>query len=373
MWFSPETSKEIDDWVERHPILVAVLARTVHAISMIVGLVSVPFTIYNELRGPERKMANAFIFVGWIVGSLALVVFLLIGCGPRHDAREETTSSELAERLAAKESLYRDWMAQHAGPDGFIEHGRCDSTLFSGLVAAVGAPINMEAARAGNGQWYRRSLALPECYATGQSKSTISRDMLVGVLWWGWRTKNLSAMEQLYRYGQDHDWIMGQGLASRTLMSPGLRATLAEVIYRLGGTNHTVARSIPQFFSEDNTDFPAHLDVLHILLRGELWGGITDSEREVIQAQVERNPLNPLFQYAWHRYTDGDQDVAITLLLDETYWPADGLPTGADRCTAWLPQRDQGPDWAPCQNETDAAEVYSGGDLVFVAGLILGR
>src|SRR5690349_11473466 len=94
------------------------------------------------------------------------------------------------ERIEEKLLLYLTLAQDQRDGDGFIEWKNCDSLLFSGLVGAFDAPgdLVIEAARDENGAWHRRSLGHQECYPH-LSKSTVSRDMFVGLLWFVWKQK----------------------------------------------------------------------------------------------------------------------------------------------------------------------------------------
>ncbi len=62
---------------------------------------------------------------------------------------------------------------------------------------------------------------------------------------------------------------------------------------------------------------------------------------------------------------------ALAMLLNEGFFPSDGLPTSANYCTDWLTQRDDDPkDWSPCPDE---AKTHSGGEFLFAAALLLGK
>lgn len=295
-----------------------------------------------------------------------LLLFLsLLGCGPKTDAKSTTHSVEEREAVAAKASLYLSLGSTVQDSDGFVMSEACDSLLFSGLYGAAGGVVSIDAARDEKGAWHRRPLALGECFGDG-SKSTISRDMFLGLLWYILEYQRLDLAEELFAYGLEHDWVMGEGDVSRIYFTPGLQATLAELIYKLGGKDRPAYRAIPQSYPF-NTGFAAHLDVLHILLRAELTGSVEKKGKEVLKYNALRSPRNALFSYAWHRYSDGDQSSTYALLLDETLWPADRLPTAKDRCEGWITQRDEGSDWEPCEEDV----THSGGDFLFVARLLL--
>ncbi len=300
--------------------------------------------------------------------ALTLTLGLLIqGCGRPGESDPKSTGHSDDQRAAVVEKvkLYLSLGQSIQDADGFIDYEHCDSLLFSGLYGVGGGSMNIAAARDPEGRWYRRSLNQPSCYPEG-SKSSISRDMFMGLLWYMWEYRRLDLAEDLFAYGESHDWVMGEGDISRIYFTPGLQATLAEMITKMGGKDRPAYRAIPQSYSK-NTGFASHLDALHILLRGELVGSIDAKALEILQYNYARVPQNALFSYALHRYSDGNQADTYTSLLNEAWWPADRLPTSQDRCEGWLTQRDPGADWQPC----DGDKTHSGGDLLFVARLLL--
>lgn len=307
----------------------------------------------------------------WLILKLIAVgiLYLAVSCrGSRTSPKEDMSPQSLRDKVQDKYGLYLSASKSHQDADGFIDTDHCDSLLFSGLYGAAGADVNIEAARDATGKWHRRPLAHPECFPK-DSQSEISRDMYLGLLWYIWEYQRLDLAEDLFAYGEENNWIMGEGLVSRTYFTPGLQATLAELIYRLGGENHYVYRSTPQSYAK-NDGFAAHLDALHILLRAKMMGEIEDKALEIVAYNYNRMPSNPLFAYAYHLYVDGDQTYTMGILLNEAYFPADRLPTTHDRCESWLSQRDVGPDWEPCGLDQSAKE-HSGGDFLFVANLLL--
>lgn len=158
---------------------------------------------------------------------------------------------------------------------------------------------------------------------------------------------------------------MGQGAPSRIFYTPSSQATLAELIYRLGGEDHYIARAVPQVIAK-NDGFAAHLDMAAILLRADMTGRIQNFD--IVEYHFKRQPRNSFYSFLYHRYTDGNMDNAIRGLLDESLFPADRLPTSADRKAAWLWQRDDGPDWQP---RAGVPHTHSGADFLFLAALIL--
>jgi len=266
--------------------------------------------------------------------------------------------------LTQKALLYRQLAPGYQYEAGFVTDD-CDALLFSALGAVGGLQVDLTAARNEDGEWFRTPQK--DCYPN-KSSSSISRDMLLGVMIAAWASRDLDMAERLYKYGADHLWIMGSGFPSRTFFNPEITATLAQLSYKLGGPDRAI-RNFPVSWSATGiSDFEAHLQVLHIILRRAIYDKIEPSAQEVLNAQATRQPENALFQWAAL-----NTPKAVELLKDTRYWPSDRLPNSGDRCEQWLFQRDSGSsDWLPCEGETPdtPSKIYTGADFLFVERLI---
>lgn len=321
----------------------------------------------KELNEIISRNPSLYISLAKVVNTLAKIsaVFNYVYSKFKADPTSQIHFKSKPKSLKKKYKTYLSLLPSVQDSNGFIDINHCDSLLFSGLLGTI-TKVNIEAARDSNGMWHRRPLNYISCYPN-HSKSTISRDMFIGLLWDIWKNQKLELAENLFNNGKENDWIMGEGLISRIYFTPGLQSTLAEVIYQLGGTNH-IERHIPVLIGKGNDGFAAHLDILHVLLRAELKGGKTE-HLDVINQHYKRNPNNALFTYAHHKYTDGVQDETIDILLSDKLFPSDRLPTDCDRREGWIWQRDMGDDWEPkrdCNGYT-----HSGGDFLLVAKLVL--
>lgn len=286
----------------------------------------------------------------------AAQIFLMTGCGKDHTVAQGTAFHD--DQLDHTAALYAAQVGMVRDGDGFIEFTDCDSLLFSSLAAVgMGSPINLVAARQSDGRWQRRPLSYIPCYPD-HSDTTISWDMLLGVMWYGWANHDLAMLESIWDYGHSRSWIMGDGARSIVTLIPQHVALLAQLIFKLGGADHE-ERRIPADFPKGFDSFQAHLLALEILLHRAAYDGLPASAPAAVSDLVSRHPDNPLFLCA-----DGDYRGAADLLNSGAYWPHDRLPTSADRCEQWVPQRD-GP-WAPC----DDGKTHSGGDLLFVWRLL---
>lgn len=284
------------------------------------------------------------------------------GCGPGHHST--LASSSTVATLTPLRALYRTLSAEMVDSDGFITPLDCDSLLFSSLLA-VGRDqaIDLQAAELSPGQWYRN----PD--KQGCDSST-SRDMLTGLIVYFYHFKRLDLANELYDYGSSNDWNVGTGSSVnngfKTIMTPGLIALLSEVIYSLGGSNHP-ERNLPNVYST-TPGYESHLTMLAIGLLGEM-RSLSSSELLVLKTIATLNPLNALAQALYHKFSDGDQTVALQLIANR--WPQNRLPTTADWCEPWATQRGDGDTGiiTPC---SPPLTKHTGGDLLYVIHVILG-
>ncbi len=261
--------------------------------------------------------------------------------------------------LLAKITHYKDLSAGEQDVHGFINSDQCDSLLFSALLAvARNEEIDLTAARADDGQWFRRPSK--DCLATGASKSTISRDMLLGVILYGLHFKDADLIERLWDYGSDNGWSMGEGLFDRTQFTPAMIGLLAQVRYKLTGKEH-LSMHFPQTYNT-TPGYTTHLSLLKLTVRGKL-GKLSAVERYVLDSIKTQNPTNPLAQALFAKHTGGEYVAAVTHLM---LWPED-LPTNEDWCDEWKTQRaPNDKSRFPC----DEPKTHSGGAFLFAAGIL---
>jgi hypothetical protein len=290
--------------------------------------------------------------------------FLISACGTH-----EPQVSPKAFTLEDKVSLYASNIKTHQDEHGFILSDKCDSTLFSGLLgAALPETVDLIQARDQEGAWHRR--ANQDCGEEFKnSKSTISRDMMLGVMWWMLKNNKLAEAEALMADLKENNYILkGQGSLGELGFIPSYTNTLALIIKALGGKSHKLELAFPAVIGRSGKGFERHLAVWHILLRGEAKGSITSYELETLKKMRDEQPMNPLFQAAYHKYTDGDFTIAENLLSNNMEWPSEKLPTTTEHCDEWPIQREYSEkDWGSCSPE----EEHTGGELIVIYNLII--
>jgi hypothetical protein len=306
--------------------------------------------------------------IGVVIG---IALLLLTSCGKTDEKKPVYAEPSLVEKFKVKYDNYLEWSKALQDEHGFVESGECDSLLHTSLYSIANPNVNIEAAQESRGVWLRRPVDKP-CYANGQdlgASSTISRDMLVGLYWHIWYYKRLDLAEGLWAYGSDHTWKMGEGAASKVLLTPNMIFSLSRIIGDLGGGDHWVS-IVPQWLFPTG-GYAAHLDVLSVLLEGRVEGEIPDKHMQLLKGHNnDWGGVNALYSYAAHKYVDGNYTEALSTLLDEKWFPNDRLPNGSDRYTTnvWS----ESPGSNGLQGYPDqTSRLHSGSDLLFVGKLIL--
>lgn len=286
-------------------------------------------------------------------------------------ARKNTVlSSADRQKITKKLSLYKQKQREkHQDEFGFIDTKHCDATLFSGLQSAAGVKVDLIQARSDDGAWHRRPKKYEACYP-GHSRSSLSRDMCLGMFWSWYSTKDLKSAEEFYEYCKKNNYIIGKGDPSTLMLGTAMETLLCELIYSLGGKDHP-ARKYRRSWSKNLDGFLVHLVFLHIALSGEINGYIDEKMMDVVEYYAFKYPYNPFYETVYFRYTTKSNDFSSPLaqLLNSNLWPLRRLPTRKDRKSSWITQRDEGKDWEP--STTRPTEEHHGGDFIFAAWYLL--
>lgn len=298
---------------------------------------------------------------------LFLSIFLtVVGCGNSGINPKKPTANPV-DVIIEKEKFYLNLIRQKQDEYGFIEHSHCDSLLFSGLAVVFGLQVKLQAAYdPETDRWFRTPHK--DCYRndrTGQnhprrSASTISRDMFAGLFWAIHHTGSVVIAKRLIQYGENHNWIMGDGPVDRTYLTINFQNTLR----MLAGEDPDTSNDL---WVDPLKDHQRHIVALNIALRGEIKGHISDQMLTLIRDFSRYHSRNALYQYILHRYTDGDQSVAISILADNVLFPLERLPNSNDRCARWLWERaEEEGKWKACQE----GKTHTGGDFLFISRLL---
>ena len=299
--------------------------------------------------------------VGRSVVLLIPAALLVLSCGRSGQPETSSLPPEWMTRLEERRASYLDLIPGVQDEAGFVDTDQCDSLLHTALLGAGEVPVDLAAAREDSGRWLRRPISLPECLSEGRSKSTISRDMLLGVIWYGWASRDRDLLERLWSYGEVRWWRMGDSDGSldgmsRIYLTPNMQALLAEAIHQLGGADHTI-RHWPARMTGGLTGFQKHLELLGIILWQEMRSGLTPAEGTILAQYLARYPGDALVRYA-----TGDLEETARLLLQDH--PEGRLPTSDDMCSPMAYERDS---LDPCPGEGRAhAPIH----FIFISKLL---
>jgi hypothetical protein len=276
------------------------------------------------------------------LASLVLLT-LALACSKKPAQSPDQIEPKIKAKAELYKSLHRGWAHQ----------GGCDSLGFTSLCKLSGgcADAVITDAEGDPGRWYRNPGK--RCFDDGQSKSDISKDMLMMLFPYLYATGDKQNLREIYEYGKANGNVMGRGPLSRTFMTP----PMVFLLQRMIGFNVSEAKQVTK------AGFEKHLDAISLLSKAMVDGGIDPIQYDEIRKYAEENPKNALFVALYRKYRDGNQAQVIEILLDESLFPSDRLPTSADRCEEYLWQRDYGSDWKPC----DKGKVHDGTDFLFAA------
>lgn len=290
--------------------------------------------------------------------------------GPDYAPKPLQLDAARQQKLRTKYETYKRLYASALDANGFVEG--CDGLLFTSLLVASGLNQDLSQAESETepGRWYRS--AAQDCYPTGQSRSDISRDMLLGLSLGLWQKGDGAAVNRFLLYSQKNKGVLGgaidgEELAGAATMSPSLLSLYSELDYLLNGRTSANRGYFPEL-GKTFAGFEAHLMALRLIMKSSLYGGLIDSDFDLIARKAGEQPQNALFQAIYHSFTDGDGSQAADILLDEKYFPANALPQSAQRCELYLWQRDQNTkDWQPCASEN---KTFPAVDFFWVYALL---
>lgn len=280
--------------------------------------------------------------------------------------------------LRTKYELYCQLIKDQQDQHGFIDHKHCDSTLFSGLVSCSPyVTVDLWAAYDHRlKEWHRRPVERPCHDPLDPKSSTISRDMLLGVLWSAWANRDTDMVQTVIDKALSNWGIMGRAGSLKVLWTkcqimPPLFVTAVLLRNKLVGGrwyDKLLAKLVRASYGPERVGYQAHLQVLHILLR-KLVAGISDAERDILERQAIRQPCNAVFNIAAGRVIRADANLHTS-----QWFPNGRLPASADRAESWLWQRDKvyadgglNPDWLPSFGWPGQ---HHGGDFIFAYWLL---
>jgi len=297
---------------------------------------------------------------------ILLLTLLLASC---RSPAQKPSGDRLGE-LAEKVRQYIELGQSEKDANGWILPGNCDGLLHNAL-AYLGGLVDYEVlklAEQAPGRWTRTPKG--DCLSTGRSKSSISRDMVLGVILAAVDKGDKDLLVRLKDYVAQNDFIMGEHDGSvdgrwRVMMTPSLYKTLIDSISYLSGLKLTEPARLYE------VDFTDHLEAISFYLKSRISGGALPGGIDTMRFLSEEDPNNALYLALRAKYDPnlgGLQDAAINVLLREDLFPSERLPTSEDRCVSYLWEHGENEgDCTPCPAEK---KTHPGHDLLFAAHVI---
>lgn len=179
----------------------------------------------------------------------------------------------------------------------------CDATLWAGLACVAGSGLDLTEAEEAPGKWRRRPA--PHCKVPDESRSTISNDMLLGVMSCAHSRGDLALLERLAHWGEVNNWQMGdpRGAVGEVWLKPINQGYLGRAIKSLGGPVKSYSRIAPGYAKPD-ADYVYHVQTVGILLDIQATGGATEPQITRLRANSEENPSDCLLMSARALYDD---------------------------------------------------------------------
>ncbi len=260
-------------------------------------------------------------------------------------------------KLLEKEKVYKKLNRIHQDDDGFVHTDRCDSLLLSSLLASrKDYAIDIFSARDYDGYWHRRSTQHPECYPN-HSKSSISRDMLMGLLVYATFKERIG--KDVLSTIQKQNYVMGIGDPSRIMMMPSLERSFSKLI----GRKNLIANSY-QPFNSSLKGYAVKLELLHIMCLGKIDGGISEDALKCLKNYSDSTKDNILSLLLSALYSGNYSYLlnAINLLQNQKLFPDNRLPTSNDRSVDWYWDVQNPNDVLP---DNDEEKEHPGADFLF--------
>jgi hypothetical protein len=241
---------------------------------------------------------------------LILIVALLCSCSHEQHKTKPTSLLQRAEEKG--ERIYA-----HITDDIYIQ--RCDKLTFKALLS-VYREQNVSGFEHPAGVWHRDN---SDCYPEF-SRSSISFDGILSVLHHAVSTNDLSLLDRLINYGNDVEWILGEGPREYTDMH-----LLVPMIFNLRYNVLTLS-SVEDALS----GFRGHLLASYIWLSLRTDGKLNDLELQALKELVDASPDDPMYVSLLHRATDGEQKEALETLLSHVDFEEEGI-YGRDGVFGW--------------------------------------
>jgi len=265
-----------------------------------------------------------------------LVLILLVSsCGVLTKHEEKKTINDF-DRVREKRDLYVSLIS-----DPYELVARCDALTFVGLYDAATTSVDIykheysydHVKTYRTGQWNRDVELCYEKDLNGDgyndSRSAISTEGVLGAMHAMLSRNDKDGMRRLVEYAEANDWVFGAGPREYTYL-PGLKPLLKDIFDDKLTLKDHASDTLP--FLES---YKGNVLGDYLALKGRAYGYVRGAELELLDKLIDEAPLNPIYHALKHRFTDGDQQTAISILDEEEFFPSDKLPKAALEIFAW--------------------------------------
>lgn len=228
------------------------------------------------------------------------LILALTACGSVEQSDLAPASDELVEMFHVKKSELEAKVV-----DGWISRKDCDSTLWNGLALYSDQDIDLGLVEYPEDGYIQRR-PRKSCYP-GDSRSTVSNDMFMGLMWGAYGSGNTDLLERIWHYGEHHDWVMGQpwpGGVGEVLMKPHMILLLGKLTGR--------DPKIPPVLTPVKEDYARHIQTLWILLYGQVSHQITSQMSDYLLDHHKADRNDCLFLLANELYNKSDLSTDLS-------------------------------------------------------------
>jgi len=242
---------------------------------------------------------------------LLFLIAFCIACGSKEKLAPQ------ADDLEILRSYYEDNLAKLKGIPSKTD---CDGLLWAGLAKAGGVELDLDAFQSDSGELHRRPSK--DCYETGDSRSSVSNDMIVGWAWGVYYSKDAKALEKFLQFAEDNKMIVGKPKngVGEVLVKPNVQGLLGRLSYHLKlGSRPYGGIRLP--YQESNKDYVKHIQTLMIALDGELSDKMPELDIKLVCKYAKEDKDDYLMAAVCSVYNGGITD-AINLLIEEPEPPS---------------------------------------------------
>lgn len=292
----------------------------------------------------------------------------------------EMSYEDKLEMVKAKADLYISKQSKVADKLGWIGP-KCDSLFYTALMTASGgayAKVELGEDKTQPGKWYRDNLH--ECFSnrvfgkTPSATSTIDEANFLGLLFWAQQKREAKKLENIIVYSELSNWQVGEAIDPETAwVDTKIKTNLQSTVFLVRDTvaGRAAAKDQWQLYDTDSIGTKAFNEGLEIYMRIVANKKATKEEKNWFKFHHNRQPKNPFYAAVYGVLENTRKNQAVDILMDESVFPSDRLPSSANRCADFILNVDSNdPSMKPCSK---ARRKHTGLDLILVHAILSGK